>query len=86
MLVAALHWPAECLRMGEVYREAATLRDRGRPLDEVLRSTDERRFKLAITHTYLRKDMSPRDWYWAAVGICVGQKDDDGRATPVSSH
>jgi hypothetical protein len=75
ILAAALVWPAECVGFGELYREAARLRDHGLPLAEVLKEVESPRVRLAIIHTYERRDMSAQSWYWLAIGICIGQKD-----------
>lgn len=82
LLAGALVWPADCRAYGDLYREAARIRDRGLSLELVLKETSERSIRLAIIHTYERRDMSARDWYWMAVGVCVGLN--DPRAQPAA--
>jgi hypothetical protein len=75
IVAAALVWPAECEAFGELYRGAALIRDAGRPRKEAMTAARGRRARLALIHVYERADMSPSDWRWLAIGICVGQSD-----------
>ena len=81
MLSVALTWPSACEEVGELYRIAAIFRDSGKPLKSVLKVTKEKRVRLALTHVYERQDMTPSDWRWMAIGICVGQSDPSGTRT-----
>lgn len=74
LLVVALTWSPDCVAIGELYRAAAELRDRGRPLREVLRMTADSRIRRTMIHVYERPDMTPQDWRWFAIGVCVGEE------------
>lgn len=78
MLVAALIWPAACNIIGDIYHDAARIRDQGLPLEVVVTKTENVRIKRALFHVYERPDMTPEQWRWFAAGVCVGG---DGQPT-----
>lgn len=77
LLVLALTWPADCDRIGALYEGAARIRDKGLTLERALSATNDRRIQLAMRHVYGRPDMTPEQWRWFTIGVCVGQ--DDGK-------
>lgn len=72
LLTAALTWPAHCLTIGELYHDAALVRDKGQPLAEVQALIQNDRVKRIVALVYDRKDMTPDQWRWFAIGVCVG--------------
>jgi hypothetical protein len=81
LLIAALAWPAECLAIGELYYTAAQLRDRGHPLKQVLTMAGDQRVKRSLRHVYAKPDMTPDEWRWFAIGVCVGDENKTVRGT-----
>jgi hypothetical protein len=75
LFVSALGWPSECLAMGELYRSAAIVRDRGVPLEHALEMTNNGRIKTALRHVYDEPTMTPRDWKMFSIGVCIGAID-----------
>lgn len=71
-LILVLNVPSDCMTLGDLYRTAAQLRDRGHPLTEVLKLTHDPRVRRTLAHVYERPDMQPEEWRWFAIGICVG--------------
>lgn len=73
LLAATLMWPRECVIVGEMYELAARIRNTGRPLARVLQQATDNRIKRTLIHVYTRPDMSPMEWKWFAIGVCVGE-------------
>ena len=75
LFVSVLGWPSECLAIGELYRSAAIVRDKGVPLERALEMTDNGSAKRALRHVYDEPTMTPRDWKMFSIGVCVGTSD-----------
>lgn len=72
LILVALIWPQQCEAIGSIYHDAARVRDQGLPLEAVVKMTRHRRLHRALWHVYERPDMTPEQWRWLAVGVCVG--------------
>lgn len=71
LFVALIQWPKDCDVMGDVYARGARLRDRGRPLKELVVLTDDDATKRVLMHVYSRPDMTPEQWRWFIIGACT---------------
>jgi hypothetical protein len=67
-------WPADCDKVGEIYFQAAQIRDSGAKLEDVLPKATEKR---PLRHVYERKDMTPEQWRWFVIGVCAGETAQD---------
>lgn len=77
ILAAAITWPASCEQIGDFYAHAAAIRDKGVPLAKAASMAAEPRVRRALEHVYDRPDMTPEQWRWFVIGVCVGAEGHD---------
>ena len=63
--------------IGNLYYQAATIRDNGRPVQEAVALAPPP-FKAAIRYVYARPDMTPEQWRWFVIGVCVAEQAKEG--------
>lgn len=83
LLIATLVWPPDCEAAGDLYHQSATVRDSGMRLAEAVGKAVSPRVRLALEQVYDRPDMTPGEWRYFMVGVCVGTKKEGTRTKRV---
>lgn len=78
-LILALAWPADCEAAGNLYQTAAELRDSGMPRELAVKGVKDEAARKAVEQVYDRPELSPREWRYFVIGVCLGSKIDSGK-------
>jgi hypothetical protein len=79
LLIAALNIPAVCGAMGEMYAQAASVRDQGVLLTEALDNVKQDNARRAVIHVYQDRTMSPDQWRYFIMGVCLSRVVNEGK-------
>ncbi len=82
LLAVAFTWPAECEAAGNLYLEAARIRDSGVRLEDAVRQVRLPTARLSLLGVYARPDMSADQWKYYAIGVCIGTVGEPARQLP----
>lgn len=79
LIALSFTWPTECQVAGDLYFEAAAIRDGGISLNDATSRLRSKAARDAIAHVFARPDMTPEQWRYFAVGACVGAMEYESR-------
>lgn len=78
---ACLSWPADaqvlkldadCLVVGDLYRQAVKIRESGMKRDTAIAMSKQENGRKALEHVYANATMSGDQWAWFMIGVCTG--------------
>ncbi len=82
LIALVFTWPVECETIGNLYLEAARIRDSGVKLEEAVRQVQLPSTRVSLLSVYARPDMGAEQWKYYVIGLCTGTMDEAVRPPP----